>query len=44
MINVMMAQSLIPVAVCGLPLALACQWIRLLDYRRAAWILGFGLG
>ena len=44
MAGVMMVQSLIPVAVCGLPLALACRRIWRLDYRRAAWSLGVGLG
>ncbi len=44
MTGVVMAQSLVPVAVCGLPLALACRRIWRLDYRRAAWSLGIGLG
>ena len=44
MAGVMMAQSLIPVAVCGLSLALACRRIWCLDYRTAAWSLGIGLG
>lgn len=44
MAGVMMVQSLIPVAVCGLPLALACRRIWRLDYRRTAWSLGVGLG
>lgn len=44
MAGVMMVQSLIPVAVCGLPLALACRRIWRLDHRRTAWILGAGLG
>lgn len=44
MAGVMMLQSLTPVAVCGLPLALACRRIWRLDHRRTAWSLGIGLG
>lgn len=44
MAGVMMVLSLSPVAVCGLPLALACRRVWRLDYRRTAWILGTGLG
>jgi len=44
MAGVMMVQSLIPVAVCGLPLALACRRVWRLDYRRTAWSMGIGLG
>ena len=36
--------SLAPVAVCGLPLALACRRLWRLGYRRAAWTAGGGLG
>jgi len=44
MAGVMMLQGLIPVAPCGLPLALACRRLWRLDYRRTAWSLGIGLG
>ena len=44
MAGVMMIQSLIPVAVCGLPLALACRRIWRMDFHRTAWSLGVGLG
>ncbi len=37
-------QSLIFVAPCGLPLALACRWLWRLGYGRAAWTAGSGLG
>ena len=40
----MAAQSLIFVAPCGLPLALASRWLWRLGYRRAAWSAGVGLG
>lgn len=36
--------SLIPVAPCGLPLALGCRRLWRLGYRRAAWTAGVGLG
>ena len=36
--------SLAPVAVCGLPLALACRRLWRLGYRRASWATGLGLG
>ena len=36
--------SLVPVAVCGLPLALGCRRLWRLGYRRAAWMAGTGLG
>ena len=36
--------SLVPVAFCGLPLALACRRLRRLGYRRTAWVAGAGLG
>ena len=36
--------SLAPVAVCGLPLALACRRLRRLGHRRAAWAAGAVLG
>lgn len=35
---------LIPVAPCGLPLALGCRRLWRLGYRRAAWTVGIGLG
>lgn len=38
------APSLIFVAPCGLPLALASRWLWRLGYRRAAWSAGIGLG
>ena len=40
----MMLSSLVPVAPCGLPLALACRWLWRLGYREAAWAAGIGLG
>lgn len=40
----MSAGSLVPVAVCGLPLALGCRRLWRLGYRRAAWMAGTGLG
>ena len=40
----MMAGSLVPVAPCGLPLALGCRRLWWLGYRRAAWMAGIGLG
>ena len=40
----MMAVSLLPVAPCGLPLALGCRRLWWLGYRRGAWIAGIGLG
>ena len=40
----MMAASLIPLAPCGLPLALACRRLWWLGYRRGAWLAGIGLG
>ncbi len=40
----MAAGSLVPVAPCGLPLALACRWLWRLGHRRAAWGWGIGLG
>ena len=36
--------SLVPVAACGLPLAVGCRRLWRLGYRRAAWMAGFGLG
>ncbi|WP_136661682.1 hypothetical protein [Nitratireductor sp. XY-223] len=36
--------SLVPVALCGLPLALGCRQLWRLGYTRAAWITGLGLG
>ena len=36
--------SLVPVAPCGLPLALGCRRLWWLGYRRAAWMAGIGLG
>ena len=39
MAGVMMVQSLIPVAVCGRPPALACRRIWRLSHRRTAWTL-----
>ena len=41
---VMSVQSLIFVAPCGLPLALACRRVWRLGYTRAAWSVGVGLG
>ena len=38
------AGSLVPVAVCGLPLALGCRRLWRLGNRRAAWMAGTGLG
>ena len=38
------AGSLVPVAPCGLPLALGCRRLWRQDYRRAAWTAGVGLG
>ena len=40
----MMAGSLVPVAPCGLPLALGCRWLWRLGYRRGAWLAGVVLG
>ena len=40
----MMVVSLVPVAPCGLPLALGCRRLWRLGYRRAAWTAGIGLG
>ena len=40
----MASQSLIVVAPCGLPLALACRRLWMLGYRRAAWTAGAALG
>ena len=39
-----MAISLLPVAVCGLPLALGCRRLWWLGYRRGAWLAGMMLG
>ena len=39
-----MAVSLLPVAPCGLPLALGCRRLWWLGYRRGAWTAGIGLG
>ena len=36
--------SLVPVALCGLPLALGCRSVWRLGYRRTAWVTGIGLG
>ena len=36
--------SLVPVAACGLPLAVGCRRLWRLGYRRAAWMAGVGLG
>lgn len=41
---VMSVQSLVFVAPCGLPLALACRRVWRLGYARAAWAVGMGLG
>ena len=38
------AVALLPVAPCGLPLALACRRLWRLGYRRAAWTAGVVLG
>ena len=40
----MMVASLVPVAPCGLPLALGCRLLWRLGYRRGAWISGMVLG
>ena len=40
----MSAGSLVPVAPCGLWLALGCRRLWRLGYRRAAWTAGIGLG
>ena len=40
----MMVGSLVPVAPCGLPLALGCRRLWRLGYRRTAWMAGIGLG
>ena len=40
----LMAGSLVPVAPCGLPLALGCRRLWRLGYRRGAWTAGIGLG
>ena len=39
-----MAASLLPVAPCGLPLALGCRQLYRLGYRRGAWVAGIVLG
>ena len=39
-----MAASLLPVAPCGLPLALGCRRLWWLGYRRGAWMAGIVLG
>ena len=39
-----MAASLLPVAPCGLPLALGCRRLWWLGYRRGAWMAGMVLG
>ena len=39
-----MAVSLLPVAVCGLPLALGCRRLWWRGYRRGAWLAGTVLG
>ena len=39
-----MAGPLVPVALCGLPLALGCRRVWRLGYRRGAWLAGIGLG
>ena len=41
---IMSVQSLLFVAPCGLPLALACRRLWRLGYCRAAWAAGLGLG
>ncbi len=41
---VMSVQSLVFVAPCGLPLALACRRVWRLGHARAAWAAGVGLG
>ncbi len=41
---IMAAGSLVVVAPCGLPLALACRRLWRLGYTRAAWRWGVGLG
>ena len=38
------AGSLLLIAPCGLPLALGCRRLWRLRYRRAAWVVGVGLG
>ena len=43
-IGLAMAGSLVPVAPCGLPLALGCRRLWRLGYRRAAWAAGSVLG
>ena len=40
----MLAVSLLPVAPCGLPLALGCRRLWWLGYRRGAWVAGIVLG
>ena len=40
----MAMSSLVPVAPCGLPLALACRRLWRLGYRRVAWTVGTVLG
>ena len=42
--SMVMVMSLLPVAVCGLPLALGCRRLWRLGYTQAAWIAGFVLG
>ena len=46
MVSVMAAEagSLLPLAPCGLPLALGCRRLWRLGYRRGAWLAGIGLG
>ena len=40
----MSASSLVPVAPCGLALALGCRWLWRLGHRRSAWAAGIVLG
>ena len=40
----MMVGSLVPVAPCGLPLALGCRRLWWLGYQRGAWVAGMVLG
>ena len=42
--SIVMIMSLLPVAVCGLPLALGCRKLWRLGHTRAAWVSGFVLG
>lgn len=39
-----MVLSFLPVAPCGLPLAMSCRRLRWLGRRRTAWTAGIGLG